>query len=263
MSRDVEIGILDHQAHEEYCERLSHAPQAITDTEHQWRNTRPLLLTPIFGERGRALEFGCAYGATAVMLARLGWEVTGIDIDERRVALSKLNAARYGVQAEFLSVLDSHHLPFPDASFSLISANSVLEYVTADKLGGVCAEIDRVLRPGGILFIGGTSNRLMPREAHSHRWLVNYLPTDRWQQGLWPWQLTRAFPRYRDLLKGNNLLLEAKRAAGVSGKRLTLLQLINAFARLSGKSLGTFLPSICLVLRKPDNKASRTVRPSS
>lgn len=252
MSAQAEMEILDAKAHAEYCEQLQDAPQTIADTEHQWKLTRPLLLTGIFEERGPALEFGCAFGATAVMLARLGWKVTGIDIDQRRVRLSQLNAARYGVSAEFLWVADTQHLPFANHQFSLISANSVLEYVTADKLSGVCAELDRVLKPGGILFIGGTSNRLMPREAHSHRWLVNYLPTDRWQQGLWPWQITKAFHGYSDRLRGNDLLLQVKREAGVRGGRLAALMALNALARVAGTSLGALLPSICLVLQKPE-----------
>jgi SAM-dependent methyltransferase len=253
MTVETGIEVLDQQADAEYRQQLRLNPQAIADTEHQWKNTRPLLLSPIFPERGPALEFGCAFGATAVMLARLGWDVTGIDIDERRVMLSQLNAVRYGVHANFQHVLDTEHLPFPSAAFSLISANSVLEYVAAEKLRGVCAEIDRVLKPGGILFIGGTSNRLMPRETHSKRWFVNYLPTDRWQQGLWPWELKRLFRGYSDKLQGNDWLLKVKSGTGMRAAGLAALKCLDTVARVSGTSLGTMLPSICLVLQKPKN----------
>jgi hypothetical protein len=63
-------------------------------------------------------------------------------------------------------------------------------------------ELHRVVKPGGRLLVTGTSSRLSPKETHSGRWLVNYLPRglDRrlgrnWQRGLSPLLLHRLVRR--------------------------------------------------------------------
>ena len=91
--------------------------------------------------------------------------------------------------------------------FDLIACNGVLEYVDGAELAAVQRELDRVLAPGGMILLTGTSNRLWPREAHSGRWLVNYLPRalERlWrkpvQRGVWPWTARHGFgPHYDNL----------------------------------------------------------------
>lgn len=223
--------------------------ELLREYEHQVRNTVPLLRQLGLPAGSKALEFGSAFGASAFVLAKMGFEVTGVEVSPKRVSIAQANARDLfpELSVEFLQITDT--VPFADQSFDLVSANSVLEYVEAAKLPGVCRELDRVLKPGGILFIGGTSNRLMPREVHSCRWLVNYLPTARWQQGLWPWQLRGAFPRFRDMIYASRgaLFLEAKRAAG---RKLLPYRALNLAARCFGTSVGALMPSICYVLQK-------------
>ncbi len=151
-----DLRIRNEQADLEYREMMRkryserNAQQAITAPQHQWNNTRFLLQSPLFSRRGRALEFGCDFGASAIMLAALGWKVTGIDVKKESISIAKLNAARYGVESEFLYVPDSRQLPFEEGTFDLVSANSVLEYVyPRTLLPGIYREIDRVLKPGG------------------------------------------------------------------------------------------------------------------
>jgi len=221
----------------------------LREYEHQVRNTAPLLQQLRLLPGTKALEFGSAFGASAFMLAKMGFVVTGVDVNPKRVCVAQANAQTLfpELPVNFLPI--SNGLPFADQSFDFVSANSVLEYVEAPKLMAVCHDLDRVLKPGGVLFIGGTSNRLMPREAHSYRWFVNYLPTDRWQQGLWPWRLRMAFPGYRDLIaesKGQ-LFLEAKR---IAGRRLLIYRGVNLVARCLGTSIGALMPSICYLLQK-------------
>lgn len=59
--------------------------------------------------------------------------------------------------------------PSPPACSKPSSCNSVLEYVQLRHLADLLLEIDRVLAPGGVLLVLGTSNRLWPREVHSGR----------------------------------------------------------------------------------------------
>ena len=127
---------------------------------------------------GVSLEFGCHIGGTSIVLANLGGRVTGCDIDRNSLALASLNAIRYGQRAalSLVAVGAGGPLPFANGAFDLVICNSVLEYVAPDLLGRTLAEIDRVLKPSGELLIYGTSNRVWPRESHSGRWFINYVP---------------------------------------------------------------------------------------
>jgi cyclopropane fatty-acyl-phospholipid synthase-like methyltransferase len=51
---------------------------------------------------GKALDIGCGRGAHSVRLARLGWEVTGIDIVPHAVKQARARAASAGVDARFV-----------------------------------------------------------------------------------------------------------------------------------------------------------------
>ena len=51
---------------------------------------------------GRALDVGCGTGRDAVYLAKLGWQVTGVDAVDDALAKAKQRAAREGVEVEWI-----------------------------------------------------------------------------------------------------------------------------------------------------------------
>ncbi len=177
--------------------------------DYEWEHLRHVLeALPVALAGKRVLEFGCNVGASAILFAHLGARVHASDISANWIELARLNARRHGKdQIRFAHVADSTRLPYPDASFELIACNSVLEYIAEPERSAVQRELDRVLAPGGIILLTGTSNRLWPREVHSGRWLINYLPdwVDRLlghgvQRGMWPWRARFGFgPHYANL----------------------------------------------------------------
>jgi SAM-dependent methyltransferase len=177
--------------------------------DYAWDHLRLLLdVMPLRLEGMRVLEFGCNAGASAILLSYLGARVSACDHSADWISLARLNAARYSVDnIDFVHAPDSRALPFGAGQFDLIACNGVLEYVGGAELAAVQRELDRLLAPGGMILLTGTSNRLWPREAHSGRWLVNYLPRalDRlWrkpvQRGVWPWIARHGFgPHYDNL----------------------------------------------------------------
>lgn len=237
--------------------------------EYEWGHCRHVLEQGGIELAGRnVLEFGCNIGATSIVLAALGAAVTGVDVNPEYVGLARLNAASYGLgeSIAFLQVSDSTRLPIADGQFDLVSCNSVLEYVPHGSLAGVQSEIDRTLKPGGIIAVSGTSNRLWPREVHSRRWLVNYLPhvVDRLvgteiQRGVYPWLMRSGFgPRYSDLTfldRGRGYIAARERMGTSAGVLMLMRGAIGLFAPL-GISPGLLTPSISVLLRKDERSTN-------
>lgn len=229
---------------------------------HVWEKCRHPLVQYLQGKTStRVLEFGCNIGASSVVLAHLGAAVTAVDIAQRYIDVASENAARYGLgeAIDFVCHADSTALPWGDASFDLIVCNSVLEYVPIGILPAVLSELDRVLAPGGIVFVAGTSNRLSPVEIHSRRWFINYMPRSFGpaahdvERGLFPWEVLRGFPGYAqlDVEDGSRTYFAWKVAAGMSGWRQAVLRVLDGLGRPFGFPVGLMLPSLSTALRKP------------
>ena len=230
--------------------------------EYEWSKLRPILAAYGIDPSGkRVLEFGCNYGGSSIVIALLGGRVHGIDVSADAVALARRNAARYGHGDIALKhVADTRHLPYEDGAFDFVLCNSVLEYVRPDWLPAVVDELHRVLRPQGQLLINGTSNRLAPKEVHSGRWLVNYLPSavDRWtgrsiQRGLDPFFLRRLLSgRFRDEDaedRGRKWLLARAAARGLDFPSVHF-RLVARAARVVRVGPGWLSPNISVLLRR-------------
>jgi SAM-dependent methyltransferase len=102
-------------------------------------------------ERRSLLDIGCGDGKLAVELGQRGAVVTAIDASAPMLAAARTRASEEGMEIRF-SRATADHLPFPDESFDIVTAMTVLCFI-ADA-GPVFQEIARVLRPGGKLVMG-------------------------------------------------------------------------------------------------------------
>lgn len=103
--------------------------------------------------RGRdVLDVGCGAGVEVVRFARAGARVTGVDVADRAIALSRANLTCQGLTAR-LTVADGEALPFRDSTFDFVYAHGVVQYTDSDR--HLVAECRRVLRPGGIAMFQG------------------------------------------------------------------------------------------------------------
>jgi SAM-dependent methyltransferase len=108
------------------------------------------LWSMIGGSPGRdVLDIGCGDGLFAAALADAGACVTGIDPD---AAMLRAAAPRRAGRDLHLVRGRIEALPFPDASFDLVTAVTVLCFVRDEATAW--REMARVLRPGGRLVIG-------------------------------------------------------------------------------------------------------------
>lgn len=100
----------------------------------------------------RVLDAGCGEGYGTQILAATAAEVVGVDLEAGVVERA---AARYP-SASFQPA-DLTSLPYPDASFDAVVSLQVIEHMRSPL--DYCAEVARVLRPGGE-FICATPNRM-------------------------------------------------------------------------------------------------------
>jgi ubiquinone/menaquinone biosynthesis C-methylase UbiE len=112
---------------------------------------------------GKLLEVGCSMGNDTIQFARLGMDVTGVDITEAAIELIQQRFDLYGLQGNF-QVADAEALPFDDNTFDVCYSFGVLHHTP--NTAGAIEELRRVLRPGGKAFV-------MLYNQHSLNWLAH------------------------------------------------------------------------------------------
>jgi SAM-dependent methyltransferase len=97
----------------------------------------------------RALDLGCGVGRHALLFARLGFEVSAVDLAEAGLAEVRKNAEAEGLEID-LQVAAMTELPFADGEFDYVLSFNVLYHGDPEIVRKAIAEIHRVLKPGGI-----------------------------------------------------------------------------------------------------------------
>ncbi len=126
-------------------------------------------------ELGHILEFGCGDGRMIRWLEHLadGREIWGTDIHAGRIMWCKQNL---GAPFRFLTTTTVPHLPFEDRYFGFIYAGSVFTHID-DLADTWVAELRRILRPGGKLFMTVHLRNDIPllRDKYPHSALARYM----------------------------------------------------------------------------------------
>lgn len=123
---------------------------------------QPVILRAVPPRCGPALDVGCGDGMLACRLTERCTEVTGIDRDDRMIALARERAparAHSGhvtfVAADFLAY------PLAGASFDFVCANTSLHHM---DFAAALTAMARVLRPGGRLAVIGLASDGSPAD---------------------------------------------------------------------------------------------------
>jgi len=213
---------LDMRPADQFAEQTKYLDEALhADARHE-RVSPPLLGSKIRNDMLRkflrpapgdlVVDLGCGSGRALVWNRDLGAESIGIDISP-----FFSEDARRGVP---LLLGDLRRLPFADGTFTKAWSLDVLEHLSREALAGMLAEANRVLAPGGALFVY-THVRKNARVAVGLRW-INALA-----RGLERWGLIDM--RQERLRKSDHInplddvpdLQRAARAAGFRIARIT------------------------------------------
>jgi SAM-dependent methyltransferase len=105
----------------------------------------------------RILDLGCGPGRHAVELAHKGFEVVGLDLNERYVALARDLAERENVSAEFL-IGDMREISFESHFDAIINVGTSFGFFDEIDDQRVLAGVAKALKPDGV-FLLEMSNR--------------------------------------------------------------------------------------------------------
>ena len=100
------------------------------------------------------LDLGCGTATLTIMIQRAcpGALVTGIDGDEKILAVARKKAARSGLDIQLDEGM-AYDLPYPDEQFERVLTSLVLHHLSPDARRRALEEVMRALKPGGRLHI--------------------------------------------------------------------------------------------------------------
>jgi len=130
-----------------------------SDPQMQSLGPEPALmeLLPVWQAAGcrRVLDAGCGVGRHLLPLLQSGFLVWGADLDAEvlRILQQRLTATPTEAGQVLLARADLKRLPFPAAAFDLAVSINVINHGLAADFRDYCRELDRILKPGGHLFI--------------------------------------------------------------------------------------------------------------
>ncbi len=159
-----------------------YAKYKITGTPYlAYRDMPDILKKYVIGNK--ALDFGSGTGESTIFLKSHGYNVVGLDINDKMMATSQ-ERDRDG----FYIKLYDNKIPFLDHSFDLVFSSFVLLEISSKALiENIVREIHRVLRKGGVFItIGANSN------TYKYNWLT----------------INTNFPENKDVNSGDRVKIE-------------------------------------------------------
>jgi 2-polyprenyl-6-hydroxyphenyl methylase/3-demethylubiquinone-9 3-methyltransferase len=136
----------------------------------------------------RLLDIGCGGGLLCEPMARLGFQVTGVDASERNIGTAAAHAAQQGLVIDYRASTAEQLEAGGEALFDVILNMEVIEHV-ADP-GEFLRSCARLLKPGGLMIVA-TLNRTLKALALAKigaEYVLRWLPagTHDWRKFLRP-----------------------------------------------------------------------------
>jgi SAM-dependent methyltransferase len=134
-------------------------------------------LAPLRDGTGPLLDLGCGQGsllaAAAAMTAGADSTLLGVDVSMEWLVVAQRTIRSVGGEAMLACAL-AEALPLPDASVARIAVLDVIEHV--GDPAAVIREVNRVVRPGGVVALATPNRFSLTAEPHVGIWGVGWLP---------------------------------------------------------------------------------------
>lgn len=145
LPRTLEPEVMDSAEEAQDYDSMDHAAvndHFVADFRAVWDGTNPVI----------DVGTGTAQIPIALCRASPTTRLVGVDAAESMLAVGRTNVARAGLTNRLeLKLADAKKLPFADAAFAAVMSNSIVHHIP--EPAAVVAEMMRVLRPGGRIFV--------------------------------------------------------------------------------------------------------------
>lgn len=144
----------------------------------------------------RLIDIGCGGGLVAEPMARLGFDVTGVDATERNIGVASAHAAEQELDIDYRFAA-AEDLVAAGETFDVVLALEVIEHV-ADP-GEFLVSVGRLVKPGGVVVVA-TLNRTAKAFGLAivgAEYLLGWLPrgTHTWSKFLKPSEVATGMRR--------------------------------------------------------------------
>lgn len=147
------------QAYDKYAERRDQSQLAPWKFEARQQFLHSLLEE----DKNSILEIGAGTGRDGLYFQENRFEVVCVDLSSEMVRL----CGKKGLDAR---QMDVRELAFDDGQFDSVYAMNSLLHIPKAEIGGVLANVHRVLKPGGLFFYGvyggGSSEGIWANDAY-------------------------------------------------------------------------------------------------
>lgn len=153
-----------------------------------------------FPAKGRVLDLGAGQGQDSRFFAQHNYEVVSTDLEEIALEQSQAKLPKELRQKVTLQKVDlRQELPFDDMSFDVVYAHLSLHYFDYETTVRLFGEIQRVLKPGGILAF--FTNSVHDPEYNTGTKLEDdYFQIDQTAKRYFSVDTARSFTRYFDVI---------------------------------------------------------------
>lgn len=155
------------------CRQHEHSSAASFDriARTLFKNVYPYLALQIKRDygitEGVCVDAGAGPGYLSIELAKItNLEIYALDIDPEAIEIAKKNIAAAGLSERIKPVLANvEKMPFPDNSVDLVISRG--SFIFWKNKVQAFKEVKRILKPGGVAFIGGGMGNLLPQEERA------------------------------------------------------------------------------------------------
>lgn len=135
----------------------------------------PAAVRHLAGEAPAGLDLGCGKGRHVLLMCELGIRAHGLDVSDVAISFAGSWLKSRGLSAD-LRTGSMGELPYAGASLDFVLSHGVFDHALEAVRAQGTAEVERVLKPGGLFFLSVISERDSAfgqgRKVEENTWLV-------------------------------------------------------------------------------------------